>query len=93
MGDSSARERVCGEIASGIRCTIYTASDVTAALTLVRAEKPTLLLLSPEFARIHDKAIVEVVAELSPETVVSFVAPPPQGAETPAQRASSSALG
>ena len=73
--ESDLREQVCGEISRGLNCQIYMASDPQAALALVRAEQPTLFLLSPEFARILDKPIAELVSELSPATIVAFLAP------------------
>ncbi|MGH9523675.1 MAG: hypothetical protein ACRD3E_14195 [Terriglobales bacterium] len=73
--ESGFRERVCGEISRGVHCQIYTASDAPAALALVRAEQPSLFLVSPEFAGIHGKPIAEVVTELSPTTVVALLPP------------------
>lgn len=74
--ESGYREQICREITHGLHCRIYTASDTQAALTLVRAEQPTLFLVSPEFARVHNTPLSQLVAELSPTTVVAFLASP-----------------
>lgn len=76
IGDAAFRDRVCSKIVSGVRCQVYTASETSAALALIRAEKPTLMLLTPEFANVHGTEIAEVVRELSPETGVAVIAPP-----------------
>lgn len=76
IGDAGFRDRVCGEIVSGVRCQVLTASETSAALALIRAEKPTLMLLTPEFADVHGKGIAEVVRELSPGTGVAVIAAP-----------------
>lgn len=80
IGDPAYREQVCADIVHGIRCPVYTASDFPAALSLLQAEKPTILMLTSDFANVHGKPIADVVAEFAPGTKILFVAPPARAA-------------
>lgn len=76
IGDPVYREKVCAEIVRGVQCPIYAASDFPAALSLLQAEKPTILMLTSEFASVLGTPVGEIVADFAPETAILFLTAP-----------------
>ena len=75
IADTDLRSRLCAQIARGLRCAIYVASELEGGFRLLASERPSVLLTSAEFAEVHGTPITEAVESVSPGTRVLFIRP------------------